>query len=81
MEHELDLFNYNDLIQEIEDWIRFKQNYKRLRRQLKDLFDLFDLDLGGNGCSISEACKDITPGTWFHELHFPWDEFYTKRVA
>ena len=81
MEHEIDIFDYNDLIQEIEDWNRFKQNHKKFLKQLKNLFELFDPDLGGNGCSIGEAGKNLKPGTWFHELHFPWDESYTNRDA
>ena len=81
MEHEIDIFDYNDLIQEFEDWNRFKQKQKKFHKQLKSLFELFDLDLGETGCSISEAGKSLKPGSWFHELHFPWDEYYTKRDA
>ena len=79
MENEVDLFHYNELIQEIKDWNHFKQNHNNFRKQLKILFKIFDSDLGGDGCSISDAGKNLKPGTWFHQLHFPWDEIYAEK--
>ena len=76
MTTEAPLFNYNGLIDEMEDWNRHKLIQHDLQMNLWILFENFKLNLGGNDTTIRAACNDLKTGTWLHELYFPWDEFY-----